>query len=100
MKGISSDFDAAIRTIKNKYSNAGCPMRFIRSIVNNLNVPPKVDVSVIIPPNFFDEKKPFLLIEFPYCEMNKTALKYYLIKKFHQFKNERYDVAIKRLTRK
>ena len=100
MKGISSDFDAAIRAIKNKYSNAGCPMRFIRSIINNMNVPPKVDVSLIIPPNFFDEKKPFLLIEFPYCEMNKTTLKYYFIKKFHQFKNERYDVAIERLTRK
>ena len=100
MKKNSSDFHTEIRAIKNKYSNAGCPMRFIRRVINNLNVPPKVDVSVIIEPSFFDEKKPFLLIEFPYCEMNKTTLKYYFIKKFHQFKNERYDVAIERLTRK
>ena len=33
------------------------------------------DVSVIIPPNLFDEKKPFLLLEVPYCEINEIASK-------------------------
>ena len=57
------------------------------------------DVSVIIPPNLFDEKKPFLLLEVPYCEINENSSKYF-IKSFYQFTNEKYDVAIKWITRK
>ena len=61
---------------------------------NNFNMPPEDDESVIISPNLFDEKNTFLLIEVPYCKMNETASKYF-IKKFRQFRNEKYDVAIK-----
>ena len=62
------------RAIKNKHSSAGYD-----------------DVSVIIPSTLFDEKKAFLLIEVPCCEINEPASKHF-IKKFHQFTNEKNDV--------
>ena len=89
-----SDFDKEIRAIKNIYSNAGYPIRFLDDIKNNFNMPPEDDESVIISPNLFDENNTFLLTEVPYCEMNETASKYF-IKKFRQFRNEKHDVAIK-----
>ena len=93
-KRISSDFDTEIRAIKNKYSNAGYPICFVGSYINNFNTPPEHDTPAIIPPYLFDEKKQFLLIEVPYCEINETTSKHF-IKKFHQFISEKYDVAIK-----
>ena len=72
-KRISPDFDTEIRTIKDKCGNAGYPIRFICSIIHNFNMPPEDDVSVIMPTNLFDEKKPFILIEVSHCEVNETA---------------------------
>ena len=57
-------------------------------------MPPVDDVPAVIPSYLFDEKKPFLLIEVPYCEINETTSKHF-IKKFHQFTNEKCDVATK-----
>ena len=54
-----SDFDKEIRAIKNIYSNAGYPIRFLDDIKNNFNMPPEDDESVIISPNLFDEKNTF-----------------------------------------
>ena len=51
-----------IRAIENKYSNAGYPICFIRSYINNFNMPLEDDVPVTILLNLFDEKKPFLFI--------------------------------------
>ena len=42
----------------------------------------------------FEVKKPFLLLEIPYCEQNKIASKRF-IKKFHQFTGGKYDMAVK-----
>ena len=36
-------------------------------------MPPEDDVSVIMPPILFDEKKSFILIENPHCQVNETA---------------------------
>ena len=47
----------------------------------------------------FEVKKPFLLLEIPYCEQNEIASKRF-IKKFHQFTGEKYDIAVKWLTKK
>ena len=41
----------------------------------------------------------FLLLEILYCEQNKNASKQF-IKKFHQFTGEKYDMAVKWLTKK
>ena len=83
-KRILPDFDTGIRAIKNKYSNAGYPIHFIASIVNNFNLPHEDDVLVTIPPNLFDEMKPFLLIEVPCCEINEKESTHF-IKMFHRF---------------
>lgn len=47
----------------------------------------------------FEAKQPFLLLEMPYCEQNKMALKRFM-KEFHQFKYEKNDTAAKWLTKK
>ena len=44
-------------------------------------------------------KKPFLLLEITYCEQNEIASKRF-IKKFHRFTDEKYDMAVKWLTKK
>ena len=46
----------------------------------------------------FEVKKPFLLLEIPYCEQNEIASKRF-IKKFHQFTGEKYDMPVKWLTK-
>ena len=47
----------------------------------------------------FIEKKPFILFEVPYCETNEIISKRF-ISKFHNFTENKYDVAIKWSTRK
>ena len=47
----------------------------------------------------FEVKEPFLLIEIPYYEQNEIASKQF-IEKFHQFTGEKYDMAVKWLTKK
>ena len=42
----------------------------------------------------FEVKKPFLLLEIPYCEQNEIASRRF-IKKFHQFTGEKHDMAAK-----
>ena len=53
----------------------------------------------IIPPNMFAVKKPLLLLEILYCEQNEISSKRF-IKKFHQFTGNKYDIAVKWLTKK
>ena len=47
----------------------------------------------------FALKKPFLLLEIPYCQQKEIASKQF-IKKFHQFTGDKYDIAVKLLTKK
>ena len=47
----------------------------------------------------FLAKKPFLLLKIPYREQNEIASKRFL-KKFHQFTGDKYDIAVKWLTKK
>ena len=96
---IASNFDIEITAIKAKYNKAGYPRRFIESIIRDFIAPLDKDETFIIPPNMFEVKKPFLLLEIPYCEQNEIASKRF-IKKFHQFTAEKYDIAVKWLTKK
>ena len=62
------------------------------------------DKSFIIPPNMFEVKNPFLLLEIPYWEQNEIASKQF-IKKLHQFTCDitvkwKYDITVKWLTKK
>ena len=47
----------------------------------------------------FAVKKTFLLLEIPDSEQNEIASKRF-IKKFHQFTGDKYDIAVKWLTKK
>ena len=96
---IVSNFVIEIRAIKAKYNKPGYPRRFIESVSRDFITPLDKDESFIIPPNIFEEKKPFLLLEIPYCEQNVIASKLF-IKKFHQFNDEKYGIAVKWLKKK
>ena len=47
----------------------------------------------------FAVKKPFLLLEIPYCQQKEIASKRF-IKKLHQCTGDKYDIAVKWLTKK
>ena len=96
---LASNFDIKIRTIKAKYNKAGYPWWFIESVIRDFITPLDKDEEFIIPPNMFAEKKPFLLLEIPYFEQNEIASKWF-IKKLHQFTGDKYDIAVKWLTKK
>ena len=46
----------------------------------------------------FEVKKPFPLLEIPYCEQDEISSKRF-IKNFYQFTGEKYDMAVKWLTK-
>ena len=85
---IESNFDIEIRVIKAKYNKAGYPRRFIESVIRDFITLLDKDESFIIPPNMFEVKKPFLMLEISYCEQKEIVSKR-LIKKFHQFTGEK-----------
>ena len=53
----------------------------------------------MIPPNMFEVKKPFLLLEILYWDQSEIATRQF-IKKFHPFTGQRYCFAVKWLTKK
>ena len=53
----------------------------------------------LIPPNLFTEKKEFILVELPFCESNENVSKRF-ISKIHEFRENKYEVAIKWITKK
>ena len=74
-------------------------MRFINSVVNEFQkVKECGDESFIIPPGLFEITKPFILVEIPYCKVNKIESKHFL-KKFHKFTNTSFRIVIAWKTR-
>ena len=71
--------------------------KFLSSAIHQFFTPKNND-SFIIPPDLFEESKPFILVEIPYCKENENASKHF-IKKFEAFTNQRYRIAIKWITR-
>ena len=97
-KRISSNFEMKIKVIKLKFRNADYPPKFLSSVIHQFFISKNND-SFIIPPDLFEESKPFIFVEIPYCEENGNASKHF-IKKFEAFTNQRYRVAIKWIARK
>ena len=100
---ICSNFSEMKTFISHKYEKADYPKRFINSVIrqfqdrsNQSNIDDFDDY--IIPPNFFDIPKSFILIELPFCENNEIKSKHFL-KKFHRFTKDHFEVAIKWKTR-
>ena len=87
--------------IKEKFVQADYPIKFVDSVIKQFNIVlnENNEDEMIIPENFFEEEKPFLLIEIPYCEENENKSKYF-IKKFHLFTKNNFKVAISWKTRK
>ena len=100
---ICFNFSEKKKFISHKYEKADYPKRFINSVIrqfqdrsNQSNIDDFDDY--IIPPNFFDIPKSFILIELPFCENNEIKSKHFL-KKFHRFTKDHFEVAIKWKTR-
>ena len=92
-----------IKFVSHKYDKAGYPKRFINSVIkqfqdksNQGNIDDFDDY--IIPPNFFDIPKFFILVELPFCENKEIKSKHFL-KTFHRFTKDRFEVAVKWRTR-
>ena len=98
-KRISSNFNSEIVKIKQKFSNAGYPQRFIWSNINNFTNKSLEETEYIIPPWLFKIPKKFMLIELPYCHQNEK-ISHHFLTKLKSFTNNQYDFAIKWNTRK
>ena len=98
-KNISSTYQEEVKTIQNKFENAGFPKRFVSSVIDNFNNPPAQDDIPLIPPYFFEEPAPFILIEVPYCPENERLSKHF-IQKFKSFMTIECTIVIKWKTRK
>ena len=94
-----SNFDIEISAIVGKYNKAVYPQRLIESVIRVYISPLDKDESLIITPNMFALKKPFLLLEISYDEQNEIASKRF-IKNFHQFTGDKYDISVKWLKKK
>ena len=77
---LASNLDIEIRSIKAKYNIVGYPRRFIESVLRDFIIPLDKDESFIIPLNMFAVKKPFLLLEIPYCQQKEIASKQFIKK--------------------
>ena len=94
-----------ITTIRKKFVDCDYPVRFVNSVINDFNKKENQtntednEDDFIIPPYFFIEEKPFLLLYLPYCINNEKKSKDF-IKKFHHFTNESFKIAISWKTRK
>lgn len=97
-KRISSDFEKEKCEIRQKFQKACYPSKFTESIINQFENKNNNE-SLLIPEGFFEEKKPFILFEIPFCERNEETSKRFM-KKFQEFTKHKYDTAVKWLTRK
>ena len=101
-KNISSNFEAEIVKIQTKYEKAGYPPKFINSVVKQFNrrdAEKAEQDELLIPENFFEEKKSFLLVKVPFCFQNEKVSKVFL-SKLKELTNGDYDVRIKWETKK
>ena len=89
-KKIASNFDIDIKPIVNKYTAAGFPSRFIRSIIDNFD---SGKDNLIIPQWLFEERKAFI-IHLPLSPSNESFVETF-INKLNCFTNAKYifDVA-------
>ena len=100
---MSSNFSEEIKSISHRYEKVDYPEIFVNSVIiqfqDKSNERDIVDFDdYIIPPNFFNIPKSFILIEFPFCQNNEIKSNYFL-KKFHRFNKDCFEVAIKWKTR-
>ena len=96
---ISSAYQDEVQIIRHKFVTAGFPKQFVTSVIDNFNNPASFDESFIIPPYFFEEPVPFILVEIPYCPENERLTKHF-ITKFNSFFDVECTIVVKWITRK
>ena len=101
-KRISTDFAKEKIIIKNKFKKADAPSKFIDSVMkrfecNERNKDQHDDF--IVPPYLFEEPKPRIVVEFPFCELNEKRVSTFR-KKFNYFTNDSYDLNVVWKTKK
>ena len=97
-KRISTDFTKEKSFIKNKFEKGDFPTKFIDSVIkgfdyNATNKDQQDDF--IIPPYFFEEPKPRIVVEIPFCKLNEKRVhsaKSTFRKKFNYSTNASYDL--------
>ena len=94
-KKIASTFDIEIKRIVNKYTAAGFPIRFVRSIEDNFDC--GID-NLIIPQWLFEERKAFT-IHVLFSPSNESFVKTF-ISKVNYFTNEKCKFNVVWNTRK
>ena len=103
-KNISSNFQKKVKNIKEKFSKANFPRRFINSVVvqfNNStynNNERNEEDEMITPPQLFEIPKKMLFLQVPFCEANEKRSKSFL-NKFYNFTNEKFKLIIRWKTR-
>ena len=98
-KKISCAYQDEVKTIHDKFVTAGFPERFVTSVIDNFNNPATPDECFLIPPYFFEEPVPFILVEIPYCPENERLAKHF-ITKFKSFLDTECTIVVKWITRK
>ena len=94
-KKIASNFDIEIKRIVTKYTAAGFPSRFVRSIIDNSD---SGKDNLIIPQWLFEERKTFT-IHLPFFPSNESLGKTF-ISKLNYFTNEKCKFNVVWNTRK
>ena len=94
-KSISSDFEEETKRITKKYSDAGYPIRFIKSVIKQFNEPPDPEE---IPYWLFEDRRT-VLIRLPFCESNEKDSKSF-IKRLETFTRDKYIFKIIWTTKK
>ena len=99
-KKISSNFQKEVKNIKEKFSKANFPQRFINSVVAQFNNSTydnnerNEEDEMIIPPQLFEIAEKMLFLRLPFCEANENRSKSFL-NKFYNFTNEKFKLIIR-----
>ena len=91
-KQIASNFQNEINKIRTKYKNAGYPLKFINSVISSFNNENRNDQP-------WDENKPRIIINLPFCTENENYAKVFL-SKLNDFTGNKYSFIVTWKTRK
>ena len=73
-KQIASDFNKELKSVRQKYLNAGFPLKFINETICNFE---RGKEKIIIPEWLFGERKTFS-VRFPYTPVNEKFCKVFM----------------------
>ena len=95
---ISSEFEKEVNIIKEKYLNAGYPLKFVNNCIKSFRDYKNQEES-LIPDFLFKEKKTQCYLEVPFCFQNEKVMNKFL-KRFHNLTDNKFEIKIKWQTKK